>query len=174
MSFASKCFSGIIFHSSLGIHFVGQITDHCASTQTYVAGLTSVSFGELCPRSLQLKCKQQYFISQGTYSKCTWINSVGFFFFFNVKCCRMWLAVFEMCTGICRFFVWLFVKYCFKMASHILSVHAPFPSCAQIYLCIHTPDNCHVAKHCANGCIDIMFSLTLIVSSHLLKNFALF
>lgn len=60
------------------------------------------------------------------------------------------------------------------MASDTLSVLALFPSHAHIYLHIHTPDNCHVAKSCANECIGIMFSLTLIVLSHFLKNVALF
>lgn len=53
----------------------------------------------------------------------------------------------------------------------ILTVSLP---CAHMYLHIHTPDNCHVARSFTNECVGIMFSLTLIVLTHLLKNFAPF
>lgn len=60
------------------------------------------------------------------------------------------------------------------MASDTLNILAVFPSRAHIYLHKHAADNCHVAKSCANECIGIMFTLTLIVLSHFLNTFALF
>lgn len=60
------------------------------------------------------------------------------------------------------------------MTSDTLSGLTVFLLCAHMYLHIHTLDNCHVARSCTNECVGIMFSLTIIVLSHLLKNFALF
>lgn len=98
----------------------------------------------------------------------------GLFFFFNVKGCKMWLAVIQMCTGICRGFVWLFVKYPFKMAMVTVSILALFPSNGHKHIHTHTPDHCHVAKSCANECIGIMCSLTLVVLSNFFAEFSPF
>ena len=158
------------------LHWANHISSYLNSDVLCRAGegvLTSVAFGELCPHSLQLKCKQQYCISQGTPNVLELIMTAFSPVLMSraVECDLQYLRCVLVFVG---FFVWLFVEYCFKMASDTLCVLAPFPSRAHAYLHRNMPDECHVAKGCANGCVGVMFSLTLIVLSHLLKNFALF
>lgn len=66
------------------------------------------------------------------------------------------------------------MKYPFKMAMVTLSVLALFPSNGHKHLHIHTPDHCHVAKSCANECIGIICSLTLVVWSNFVAEFCPF
>lgn len=104
------CFQAV-FHASFSFkcghpqHWANHRSSYLSSDLPSRAGdsvLTSLCFGELCPCSLQLKCKQQYFtrdLIQMYLNSFCWL-----FLFFNVKGCSIWLAIFEMCTDICRFF----------------------------------------------------------------------
>lgn len=172
MSFASKQF--FMHHFSFKCwhpqHWANHRSSYLSSDLPSRAGdsvLTSVCFGELCPCLLQLKCKQQYFtrdLIQMYLNSFCWL-----FLFFNVKGCSIWLAIFEMCTGICRFF--LIICAVLQVTPLLFLCHSPH---VNTYIYTYTPDNDHVEKSCANECIGLVFSLTLTVLSPFFKEFCPF